>query len=234
MQVREGTLEYDAYWQAQDVERTRARSLARASLALRLLGGDQGGRRRLLDVGCGPGWALEAFAAAGFDAHGVDVSVRAVQEAERRGLQAQVLDVERDELPGGFDVVAALEVLEHLRDPLAVLRRLGASLASGGRAVVSLPNEFHLLSRLRVLAGRPSFSGHAHPHLRLFDEAAAHRLFAAAGFAVLGRLSDSIVPPRRAVLRWISAPALRVARGLFALSHVFLLGGAGGEVGGER
>ena len=71
---------YDAYWQARNTERTRARSRERAAVAVELL--KQAGRLRgrLLEVGCGPGWALEVFQDAGFDVAGADCSPRAVAD----------------------------------------------------------------------------------------------------------------------------------------------------------
>src|SRR6185369_10189390 len=129
----------DRYWEAMDPERTAARSVARAELALALLAraGIRGGT--LLDVGCGPGFALERIARAGFTARGAEASPAAAARARARGLRVEVLDLESAPLPAGFDLVTAFEVLEHLRDPLRVLRSMAAALAPGGKLVVSLP-----------------------------------------------------------------------------------------------
>jgi SAM-dependent methyltransferase len=220
---------YDRYWEARDEERARARSLARAELALELLERDgrhvpRGGRApRLLDAGCGPGWALAAFRARGFDARGLELSALAAEAARRRGLEVEVWDIESRPPSGAYEVVTALEVLEHLAEPLPALLRLKAALAPGGRLVVSLPNELHLLRRLAILAGRAPFGGHDDPHLRWFNEALARRLFAAAGLCVLALRSDPLAPPRRPLLRRLLCPLARLSPGLFALSHVFLL-----------
>jgi len=223
---------YDRYWDERDAERTRARSASRARLGLRLLGVSGCGERsasplRLLEVGCGPGWALEVFAQAGLDARGIDVSPAAVERACARGLRAEAVDIEQESIAARveerFDVVASLEVLEHLLDPLAALAKIGDVLAPDGRLLISLPNEIHALRRAEILAGRLSFGGHDDPHIRHFDLKAAERLFAAAGLRVVDRLDDSIVPPRRKWLRRIAAPAVRLLPRLFSLAHVFLL-----------
>jgi 2-polyprenyl-3-methyl-5-hydroxy-6-metoxy-1,4-benzoquinol methylase len=237
----DAALRYDTYWREReaDAERTAARSRARAVLALALLerrgtgraGGGGGaaaqpGRApfRLLEVGCGPGYALEVFAAAGYDADGVDVAAHAVERACARGLRARVLDVEREDFgQSRFDAVVLLEVLEHLSDPLAVLLKARAALAAGGVLVVSLPNEIHLVRRLAVLCGRMGFGGHDDPHLRHFDASSARRLFAAAGLRVVAQASDSVVPPRRRLLRALTAPLNAWLPGLFAVARVYLL-----------
>ncbi|MBN1441806.1 MAG: class I SAM-dependent methyltransferase [Planctomycetes bacterium] len=261
---------YDDYWRRRDPETTRARSRARAALALRLLreagaGPERGagksaerggarsaepsagasprtsaGRRRLLEVGCGPGWALEVFAAAGYDARGVDISPEAVEEARRRGLDAAVADIERGALPGGQDVIAALEVLEHLVDPRAAIETLIPALAEGGHLVVSLPNELHLLRRISILAGRSPFGGHDDPHVRHFDDRRARRLFEDAGLEILGRLSDGLAPPRCRLLKRATDPLARWFPHLLGLSHVYLVkaragrGAAGEEANEDR
>lgn len=221
---------YDRYWRDRDAARTRARSEARAELALDLLRRDgavraaSGDRRpRLLEIGCGPGWALERFARAGYEARGIDVSEVAAEAARSRGLAVERRDIEEDDLEGRYEVVALLEVLEHLVEPLRALAKARGVLEGGGRLVVSLPNEFHVLRRLAVVAGRPSFGGHEDPHLRYFDDRSARRLFDAAGLRVLGRASDSVVPPRRRLLKSLAAPAAKVVPGLLAISNVYLL-----------
>jgi SAM-dependent methyltransferase len=82
----------------------------------------------VLDYGCGIGsdglWLLEAgyrVAFADFD----NPSTRYLRwRLEHRGLSAPVYDLDGDELPGGFDLVYAFDVIEHVADPYAFLTRL--------------------------------------------------------------------------------------------------------------
>jgi SAM-dependent methyltransferase len=223
----------DRYWEAMDPARAEARSLARAELALGLLerASIRGGT--LLDVGCGPGWTLERFSRAGFTARGVEASPAAAARARERGLTVEVLDLESDPLPAGFDLLTAFEVLEHVRDPLRLLRSMAGALAPGGRLLISLPNEFHLLRRLSILAGRPGaaghrqFGGHDDPHLRLFNPLESERLFAAAGLRVLDRAWDGLAPPRWRAAKPLSAALASLRPSLFALAGVHLLAPVG-------
>src|SRR5688572_8851679 len=113
--------EADRFFRDVDHARAAARSRVRAELGLRLLERASHPRGRILEVGCGAGWAMERFRAAGFEVQGVDASPAAVEMARARGFLAEVSDIEAGVLPSGFTVVAALEVLEHLRDPRVAL-----------------------------------------------------------------------------------------------------------------
>ena len=226
---------YDDYWSSCDAARVGDRSRRRAQIALGLLG-QTASQRSLLEVGCGPGWALDVFAAGGFAVRGIDVSPAAVEHAREQGHDAHVLDISRTEIGGSYDVVAALEVLEHTVDPLGVLDRLTQAVRVGGRLIVSLPNEFSLPRRLGILFGRPGFGGHDDPHVRHFDLAAARRLFEAAGLAILARRWDGLLPPRWGVVKRAVEPAARLWPGLLALSGVYLLArpGEATRAGGEE
>ena len=221
---------YDSYWKGRDVTRTRARSRARAAAAITLL--DRLASRRsvadvgvrLLDVGCGPGWALERFRAAGFTVEGIDVSQEAIRRARESGLDVSVVDIEREDLGSRrYDVVVAMEVLEHLRDPVAAIAKLVRSLDPGGALVISLPNEIHVARRLGILFGEMEFGGHDDPHIHHYDDRSARRLFDAADLRVLDQEGDSIVPPRNSTLRSVCAPLVRMMPGLFAIANVYLL-----------
>ena len=99
---------------------------------------------RLLDLGCGRGEHLAVFAATGFDVAGVDASPRAPELA--RGFDVRVADLERDPLPfprGSFDFVYSKSVVEHLRDPVALLARACEALRPGGVAAVMTPSWAH-------------------------------------------------------------------------------------------
>jgi SAM-dependent methyltransferase len=103
----------------------------------RELGGE---RPRILDVGCGTGANLEMLAAYGA-AEGVDVSTDALAFCRARGL-GNVRQGAAEHLPyedGAFDLVTALDVVEHLDDDVAGLREMRRVLRPGGRALLFVP-----------------------------------------------------------------------------------------------
>ncbi len=224
----------DSFWASEDPVRASSRSTERADRGLRLLAEAAIRGGRLLDLGCGPGWALARFSQAGFEARGLDASSDAVARARARGLRADVLDIEREAVPSGFRVIAALEVLEHLRDPLGMLEKMARALEPGGRLLVSLPNELHLPRRLAILAGKPGaaghrkFGGHDDPHLRFFTPRTAVRLFAEAGLPVEAVSWIGLSPPRWKGLLGIGRALAALRPSLFALCGVWLLRPAGG------
>jgi SAM-dependent methyltransferase len=81
-----------------------------------------GAGTRLLDLGCGPGEFAAAAAARGAAVTGIDTDPAAVAEAARvvPGGEFAVADA-HDPPPGPFDVVAAVQLLMHVRNPVAVL-----------------------------------------------------------------------------------------------------------------
>lgn len=109
--------------------------LARAHLMVEWLRSKtqlQGGR--WLDVGCGPGYLVEAASQAGFDAIGVDVSIDAVEAGIGRGLQ--LIHGTGEELlqlvKPGFQVLTMFDTLFHLREPRNVLTAAKSLLVPGG------------------------------------------------------------------------------------------------------
>ena len=100
---------------------------------------------RLLDVGCGPGSISVGLAAAvapgpvlAIDL-GDDVVAQAREHAAQTGatnLRAERADVLSLDQPGGFDVVYAHQVLQHVTDPVAVLGAMRRLLAPGGIVAV--------------------------------------------------------------------------------------------------
>lgn len=105
---------------------------------------------RILDVGCGRGFAVGAMRSLGYGrATGIDASAGQIAFARKRGLDAHHVPVERtldwlrDAAAGDpFDLVTLFDVLEHVPKPsqIPLLRTLGECMTPEGRLVVQVPN----------------------------------------------------------------------------------------------
>lgn len=87
----------------------------------------------------------------------------------------------------GHDAVVCADVLEHLADPLAVLRRLVSLQAPHTRVIVSVPNVANLVIRLQLLAGRFDYADRGildRTHLRFFTARTLVALCHDAGLAI--------------------------------------------------
>lgn len=142
------------------------------------------GQGRLLDVGCGPGRNMTAFKDQGWDVYGLDASDAAVTSArEQFGDRVSLgnLDSVRYQ-PRSFDVVLFSHSLEHMYDPLSMLKEAWRILTDQGRLVITLPNIGSLEARL---FGRWWFPWELPRHLYHFDKATLARLLEQAGFRVV-------------------------------------------------
>lgn len=95
---------------------------------------------RILDVGCGTGANLETLAEFGA-ASGVDISAEALDFCRARGLKDVRLGA-AEKLPypdESYDIVTALDVVEHLDDDVAGLREMRRVLRRGGYALLFVP-----------------------------------------------------------------------------------------------
>ncbi|MGH9163755.1 MAG: class I SAM-dependent methyltransferase [Vicinamibacteraceae bacterium] len=140
-----------------------------------------GRRGRLLDVGCGDGSRLARLRREGWDVHGLDVDpVSARRARERYGLDVQLGPLETAPYEqGSFDTIISSHVIEHVHEPLAVLRQAHRLLKAGGRLVAVTPNVASL-GHARYIE---HWLGLDPPrHLHLFSPASLEALARAAGF----------------------------------------------------
>lgn len=97
-----------------------------------------------LDVGCGAGLLAEPLARLGATVTGIDASPDVIAvaraHADAQGLRVAYRTGDVMELKGRFDLITAMEVIEHVADPAAFLKALANRLAPDGLLVLSTPN----------------------------------------------------------------------------------------------
>jgi 2-polyprenyl-3-methyl-5-hydroxy-6-metoxy-1,4-benzoquinol methylase len=147
---------------------------------------------RWLDVGCGAGALLRTAAGGGWTAIGTEVA-----EAPAEALRADGFDVRLGELesldlePESFDVVSAVEVLEHVPDPAVLISAVAGLLRPGGCLYLTTPNGRGISARL--LGTR--WSVVAPPeHLQLFSAKGMRRLLGASGLEVAELHTHAVNP----------------------------------------
>ncbi len=122
--------------------------------------------KRILDLGCRAGALTRSFLD-GNHVVGVDVDRVALAAASELGIETVLADVE-SALPfpdQSFDAVIVGELLEHVRFPEGVVSEAHRLLRPGGVLVGSVPNVYHLQSRIAFLRGRPPDEDPTHLHM---------------------------------------------------------------------
>ncbi|HEV3474179.1 MAG TPA: glycosyltransferase [Actinomycetota bacterium] len=148
--------------------------------------------KKVLDVGPATGYVARALRQRRCRVTGIEVDAEAAAAAARfceRMIVGDVEEVDFQELFGTerFDVVIFGDVLEHLRDPHAVLQRTAGILAPGGYVVASIPNITHGSVRLLLHRGEFRYTDRGildRTHRWFFDRRGVEELFGESGYGI--------------------------------------------------
>ena len=142
-----------------------------------------GGPGPVLDVGCGDGRLLEAFASRGVARpllHGLELSDGSVERARARGFDVRRERFEDAGFPEAFfQLIVLQQVIEHVGDPAAVLAKIARLLQPGGAVVLETPNAASWDHRL--FRGRHWGGYHFPRHFFLFTAPSLRALLRRAG-----------------------------------------------------
>lgn len=152
----------------------------------------------VLDIGCSGGYLAERLVAAGSTVTGIELDPLAAERAREFCDEVLVGDAETIELPfepARFEAIVCGDLIEHLREPGALLSRVRPLLKPGGRLVLTTPNVANWTIRLQLLFGRFRYTDRGildRTHLHLFTRATLTECLDEAGYEL--EILDCTVP----------------------------------------
>jgi 2-polyprenyl-3-methyl-5-hydroxy-6-metoxy-1,4-benzoquinol methylase len=184
----------------------------------------------LLELGAASGYFTEHLATLGCTVDVIDVDREAAATAERFARRTVVADLDGDAWIAAlgdarYDAIVCADVLEHLRDGAALLRRLRPFLAEGGELLLSVPNVAHSAVIAGLLDEHFEYGGEGlldPTHLRLYTWRTLAAALTGAGLAAREWNATTLAPfdTEFRVRGESLAPALRDA--LLRRSHAFV------------
>ena len=184
--------------------------------------------RRILSIGCGSGTNEAKLKERGAHVAGLELFEEAAARARERLDEVVTGDVETmDALPwppGTFDCVICADVLEHLRRPEDLLRKIRDVLIPGGHVVLSIPNSrnWKILRQL-VFKGDYPYEDQGlfdRTHVRIMTVKSTNRLLAEAGFEVTRRQFTYLYPGKLRFLFKLMAGCCNACREMMVFHYL--------------
>jgi SAM-dependent methyltransferase len=138
--------------------------------------------QRVLDIGCGSCVSLLEVRNLGGESWGIetDPNVRAI--ADHFGLTVHIGSIHDNPFPGAdFDLIVLNQVIEHVPDPIALLKLVRGRLRAGGKVVLAFPNAGSLN---KLISGRKWINWHIPYHLHHYNKRSFARIAKQAGYDI--------------------------------------------------
>lgn len=136
---------------------------------------------RLLDVGAASGILLEQAAKLGFDGEGVEPSRSLAKRAMASGLKVHLGIFPHPQIVGPYDVITLVDVIEHVPNPIPLLRDIANHLKPDGVGVVTTPDVESFIARMLG----PRWWHFRVAHIGYFSRATLEKALVAAGLEVV-------------------------------------------------
>jgi 2-polyprenyl-3-methyl-5-hydroxy-6-metoxy-1,4-benzoquinol methylase len=166
---------------------------------------------KLLDVGTGDGLFLKVAKTANFDTCGTEISHAGVRAAKKfYNLDIHITEIEdADFEENSFDVITIWHVIEHVKNPLEIMKKLYKLSKPGAVVFVATPNlDKHLARigyRLKSNKPYPFYSPEGEQHLFHFTESTLKKIIQKTGFNIIYAGVDfASVRPEFKMLEWAS------------------------------
>lgn len=107
---------------------------------------------KILDIGCGEGKILDYLQTPEY--YGIDGDKNLIENLTKKGIKAKIINLNKQKLPfksEEFDFILMLDILEHLANPSELLEKSKKLLKKEGKLIITLPNDYHLLNKIRFI-----------------------------------------------------------------------------------
>ena len=137
----------------------------------------------LLEIGCSTGFFLEEAKSNGWNVKGIELNPSAVSFAKKKGIDVINEDYVKIIFKKKFDIICAFDVLEHLFDPLKIIKKIKKDLKKNGLFFLYVPN-WQSATRLLIGEKNSHFIWPTH-HLTYFTPKTLEKFLAKQGFKVI-------------------------------------------------
>jgi len=153
---------------------------------------------KVLDIGCNDGKIRFFLKNPVYFA--VDADKSSILKLSNEKIKAKAVDLNKDKLPfknEKFDFVLLLDILEHVANPKKLLLDAKSKLNPNGKLVISLPNDYHILNKIRFLFNKHLTQDPFAPygHLHYFPIKSGEKFLQKNGFDILEKIYLAPVKP---------------------------------------
>lgn len=146
--------------------------------------------KKVLDVGCARGYVGARIKAMGNFVAGIEISEPAAREARKVLDDVKICDIEKDypKFQIKFDLAILPEILEHVFDPVEVLKKISSLLDDKGEIVITTPNILLWTNRAKILFGRFEYTDQGlmdFGHIRFFTYKFLKKALKDGGFQII-------------------------------------------------
>lgn len=185
-----------------------------------------GANKRILEIGCASGYISEKLKENGCSVIGFEIDKESAVLAKRYCEDVIGGDIESvEKIPVEekyFDGILFADVLEHLKKPLEVLKKLKKYLKDDGAVYISMPNIANWMIRLNLLFGKFEYQEQGildKTHLRFFNEKSTLELVNNAGLEII---KFDVTPSIPFIPKKIGYGISRLAPNLFAFQFLIV------------
>jgi len=155
----------------------------------------------ILDIGCNNG-NIRHHLSSNIEYYGTDINKFHIHNLQVQGIKAKQIDLNTQQLPfqfEKFDYILLLDVLEHVLDPSKLLKDSRKRLKEDGKLIVTLPNDYHILNKLRFIFNKHLTEDPFAPygHLHIFPIKSGENLIRKSGFKILKKIPIPPIKPLR-------------------------------------